>query len=246
VSGGAFDALLEERIAAAVDAAAARLARPEFVNQRTIEAVLSVPRADFLAHCRARDWPSFADRRLRYARTDDVMPVFELICAMQMRFGTGDWSAIAPDRWTKDGIAVAQTIVDEGSDKVHVVPTGFGWIPAHVIALTVRGCLVRPDRAVAMWSDALASINSRINGDRHEAQSATPDRHEPAARSQRAVSPDSRISSRRGKGRRRSAAISAARRTRGVGSRSSRGGTGLPRLSAASGEASDKERQVER
>jgi hypothetical protein len=43
-----------------------------FVTQRTCEAVLSMPREDYLAHCRAKDWPSRKDKRLVYSRVSDV------------------------------------------------------------------------------------------------------------------------------------------------------------------------------
>ncbi|MGA2451686.1 MAG: hypothetical protein ABTD50_23770 [Polyangiaceae bacterium] len=43
-----------------------------FVTQRTCEAVLSMPREDYLAHCRAKDWPSRKDKRLVYTRVSDI------------------------------------------------------------------------------------------------------------------------------------------------------------------------------
>ncbi len=48
-------------------------ARPMLVNQRAVAAVLGMSRGNYLGHCRAGDWPSFADRRVRYSRTADVV-----------------------------------------------------------------------------------------------------------------------------------------------------------------------------
>jgi len=68
-----LDALLAERVAAEVDRRAADLRRPELVTQRSVMAVCGMPAREFLRHCRAGHWPSWADRRLRYARTADVV-----------------------------------------------------------------------------------------------------------------------------------------------------------------------------
>ncbi|MGO9833697.1 MAG: hypothetical protein ACLP1X_05730 [Polyangiaceae bacterium] len=68
-----LDSLICERIAAAVRAAAVELQRPELVSQKTVLAVIGMNRRDYLDHCRAGDWPSYADRRFRYSRTVDVV-----------------------------------------------------------------------------------------------------------------------------------------------------------------------------
>ncbi len=52
-------------------------ARPELVTQRSVYSVTSMPARDYLAHIRAGDWPSYADRRLRYSRTLDVISYLE-------------------------------------------------------------------------------------------------------------------------------------------------------------------------
>jgi hypothetical protein len=61
-----------ERVAARLPAA-----RPEFITQRTVAAIVGMPPRDFLRHSRERDWPSYVDRRLRYARTADVLAYLE-------------------------------------------------------------------------------------------------------------------------------------------------------------------------
>ena len=48
------------------------LQRPLYVTQRTAPTVLGMPRGNYLDHCRAGDWLSFKDRRLVYAKTEDV------------------------------------------------------------------------------------------------------------------------------------------------------------------------------
>jgi hypothetical protein len=68
-----IDSLVAERIADAVQKHAAELARPELVTQRSVERVCGMPSRDYLRHCRGGAWPSWADRRLRYARTADVI-----------------------------------------------------------------------------------------------------------------------------------------------------------------------------
>jgi hypothetical protein len=57
----------------AVEAAAERLARPTFVSQRTVLAVVGLPARDFLRGARAGAFASSKARRLILARTDDVV-----------------------------------------------------------------------------------------------------------------------------------------------------------------------------
>jgi hypothetical protein len=68
-----LDAALTAAVFAEVQRQIADLRRPELVTQRTVAAVVGMPERDYLRHVRARDWPSWADRRLRYSRTDDVV-----------------------------------------------------------------------------------------------------------------------------------------------------------------------------
>jgi hypothetical protein len=68
---------LNAALMAAADASVGRklaeLQRPELVSQRTVLAVVGMGRRDYMDHCRAGDWPSYCDRRLRYSRTADVL-----------------------------------------------------------------------------------------------------------------------------------------------------------------------------
>lgn len=68
-----LDEAVDEAARRAVAHVLAELQRPELVNQRTVTSIVGMPSRDYLAHCRSGDWPSFADRRLRYARTADVL-----------------------------------------------------------------------------------------------------------------------------------------------------------------------------
>ncbi|MCL2447635.1 MAG: hypothetical protein FWD17_01675 [Polyangiaceae bacterium] len=74
----ALGATLETALAALVDHRVDErfrelAARPEYVNQRTVAAVCGMLPRDYLWHCREGDWPAFADRRLRYSKTADVI-----------------------------------------------------------------------------------------------------------------------------------------------------------------------------
>jgi hypothetical protein len=68
-----LEAAVEAIVAIKVEARIAELGRPALVCQRTVERVVGMPGRDYLRHCRAGDWPSFADRRLRYSRTTEVL-----------------------------------------------------------------------------------------------------------------------------------------------------------------------------
>lgn len=67
-------------IACAVKAEAAELARPIYVNQKTVFDVLSMPGVRFLEVARAEPpgFPSFKEQRLIYAKTADVAAYIEL------------------------------------------------------------------------------------------------------------------------------------------------------------------------
>jgi hypothetical protein len=51
--------------------------RPAFVNQRTVEQVVDLPRRHYLRLARAGGFPTVHERRLVIARTADVLRVFE-------------------------------------------------------------------------------------------------------------------------------------------------------------------------
>lgn len=53
------------------------LQRPIYVTQRTVEAITSLPRRDYLRLSRAGAWPSTTERRLVIARTSDVIDYVE-------------------------------------------------------------------------------------------------------------------------------------------------------------------------
>lgn len=53
------------------------LGRPEYVTQRTVQAVTGMPSRDYLRHCRDGAWPVRSDRRLRYAKTAVVLAWIE-------------------------------------------------------------------------------------------------------------------------------------------------------------------------
>ena len=69
--------MVERAVAAAVDARVAELKRPDYLTQRSVEQVCSMPAHDFLRHCREGHWPSWCDRRVRYAKTKDVIAWLE-------------------------------------------------------------------------------------------------------------------------------------------------------------------------
>ena len=66
--------LLDERIREVVRA---ELARPAYVTQRSVEAVLGLPRRDYLRLARADVWPSTREGRLIVSRTADVLAYVE-------------------------------------------------------------------------------------------------------------------------------------------------------------------------
>jgi hypothetical protein len=68
-----LDAVVADFVTSAVEARIGEIHRPELVTQRTVTAVVGMPKRDFLGHCRARDWPCWVDGRLRYAKTADVV-----------------------------------------------------------------------------------------------------------------------------------------------------------------------------
>ena len=68
-----FDELLRRLVTEEVARRIAETNRPEHVTQRTVAAVVGMPARDYLRHCRSGDWPTWCDRRLRFARTEDVV-----------------------------------------------------------------------------------------------------------------------------------------------------------------------------
>lgn len=74
---GPLDALLEQAVERALQARVDELQRPQLVHQRTVEAVVGLPRRDFLRLARAGAFPSTHERRLVIARAADVIAAFE-------------------------------------------------------------------------------------------------------------------------------------------------------------------------
>ncbi len=58
-------------------------ARPDFVHQKSVEAVVGLPRRDFLRLSRAKAWASTKNRRLVIARTADVIAYLETHVALR-------------------------------------------------------------------------------------------------------------------------------------------------------------------
>jgi hypothetical protein len=56
---------------------------PAFVHQRNVEAVVGVPRRQFLQDAKARQFPTTKQRRLVFARTADVVAFYELRLRVQ-------------------------------------------------------------------------------------------------------------------------------------------------------------------
>jgi len=52
-------------------------ARPLYVHQRTVEAVVGLPRRDYIAAAHAGRFPFVKERRMLVARTSDVVGYFE-------------------------------------------------------------------------------------------------------------------------------------------------------------------------
>ena len=56
---------------------AVAIVRPQFVSQRSVEAIFSIPRREYLRLSRERAWPTHRERRLVIARTEDVARYFD-------------------------------------------------------------------------------------------------------------------------------------------------------------------------
>ena len=78
--GDSMTATIDELLQAAVDRALQarvdELQRPELVHQRNVEAVVGLPRRDYLRLARDGAFPSTRERRLVIARAVDVVAVF--------------------------------------------------------------------------------------------------------------------------------------------------------------------------
>jgi hypothetical protein len=73
----ALDAALADAVRAEVERRITDLQRPELVHQRNVEAVVGLPRRDYLRLARELAFPSTRERRLVVAKTKDVLEAFE-------------------------------------------------------------------------------------------------------------------------------------------------------------------------
>lgn len=94
--------------------------------------------------------PARAIEDIREA-TDEL---FALVIALRQRFVRNiDRGAIASNRWTDEGIPVAQALLERYGHALQADRLGLHWVLRYVPEAIVRGCLVRPDVAIDLvWS----------------------------------------------------------------------------------------------
>lgn len=97
--------LLDETALAALvrEIVRAEIARPEYVSQRTVEAVVGLPRRDYLRLARAGEFSTMRERRLVVARTSDVIAYLErrLTIAAAKPANTEQSSRMAAAGWRR-------------------------------------------------------------------------------------------------------------------------------------------------